>query len=56
MIIYYTFGYQYLNYYIRIWGNAYDTHLRHLIILQNKVIRVINGVSPRTNVDNVYVK
>ena len=37
------------------WGKAYDTHLHHLIVLQNKTIRIINGIPSRTNVNNVYV-
>ena len=36
-------------------GKAYDTHLHHLTVLQNKAIRIINGVPPRTNVDSLYV-
>ena len=54
--LYYIFVYPYLNYCIHIWGKAYDTHLRHLIVSQNKIIRIINGVPPRTNVDNLYIK
>ena len=53
--LYYTFIYPYLNYCIHVWGKAYDTHLHHLIVLQNKAIRIINGIPPRTNVDNLYV-
>ena len=54
--LYCTFVYPYLNYCIHVWSKAYDTHLRHLTVLQNKVIRIINGVPPRTNVDNLYFK
>ena len=53
--LYYTFVYPYLNYCIHVWGKTYDTHLHYLIVLQNKVIRIINGVPPRTNADNLYV-
>ena len=53
--LYYTFIYPYLNYCIHVWGKAYDTHLHHLIVLQNKAIRIINGIPPRTNVDNLYI-
>ena len=53
--LYYTFYHPYLNNCIHVWGKTYDTHLHHLIVLQNKVIRIINGVRPRTNVDNLYV-
>ena len=38
------------------YGVNHDTHLHHLIVLQNKVIRIINGIPPRTSVDNLYVK
>ena len=53
--LYYTFVYPYLNYCIHVWGKTYHTHLHHLIVLQNKVIRMINAVPPRTDVDNLYV-
>ena len=53
--LYYTFICPYLNYCIHVWGKAYDTHLHHLIVLQNKAIRIVNGIPPRTNVDNLYV-
>ena len=52
--LYYTFIHPYLNYCIRVWGKAYDTRLHHLIVLQNKAIRIINGIPPRTNVYNLY--
>ena len=53
--LYYTFVYPYLNYCIHVWGKTYDTHLHHSIVLQNKIIRIINGLPPRSNVDNLYV-
>ena len=53
--LYSTFIYPYLNYCIHVWGKTYDKHLHHLIVLQNKAIRIINGIPPRTNVDNLYV-
>ena len=34
----------YLSYCIHVWGKAYDTHLRHIMSLQNKVVRIIAGV------------
>ena len=52
--LYYTFVYPYLNYCIHVWGRAYDTHLNDLRVLQNKIIRIINGVPPRTNTDYLY--
>ena len=53
--LYYTFVYPYPNYCIHVWGRTYDTHLHHLIVLQNKVIRIMNGLPPQTNVDNLYM-
>ena len=52
--LYYTFVYLYLNYCIHVWGRTYDTHLNDLRVLQNKIIRIINGVPPRTNTDYLY--
>ena len=43
-----------LTYDIHVWGNAYDTHLSHLMSLQNKVVRIIAGVSPRTHAEPLY--
>ena len=44
----------YLNYCIHVWGKAYDTHLNHLIKMQNKAVRLIAGVTPRTNTVTLY--
>ena len=46
--LYHTFAYPYLSYCIHVWGNAYNIHLNDLIALQNKVMRIINGVPPKT--------
>ena len=43
-----------LTYCIHVWGKAYDTHLSHLMSLQNKVVRIIAGVSPRTHAEPLY--
>ena len=45
-----------LNYCIHVWGRAYNTHLKDLFVLRNKVIRIINGVPPRTNTEYLYIK
>ena len=50
--LYYTFVYPYLNYCIHVWGRAYNTHLKDLSVLQNKIIRIINGIPPRTNISS----
>ena len=46
----------YIMYCVDVWGNAYETHLRHLMTLQNKIVKLIADVPPRTNVDVLYVK
>ena len=52
--LYHCFVYPYLHYCIHVWGKAYDTHLNDLV-LQNKAMRIISGVPPRTNMDNFYI-
>ena len=37
------------------WSKAYKTHLNDLVVLQNKAMHIINGVPPRTNMDNFYI-
>ena len=54
--LYHTFVYPYLSYCIHVWGKAYKTHLNDLVVLQNKAMRIINGVPPRTNMDNFYIE
>ena len=54
--LYHTFVYPYLSYCIHVWGKAYKTHLNDLVVLQNTAMRIINGVPPRTNMDNFYIE
>ena len=44
----------YLSYCIHIWGNAYQTHLQKLHVLQNKIVRIIAGVPRRTSSNPLY--
>ena len=44
----------YIGYCIHIWGNAYQTHLQKLHVLQNKIVRIIAGVPRRTSADHLY--
>ena len=44
MALYYSFVYPYLMYCNHIWGSTYKTNLRRLVILQNKVVRLISHV------------
>ena len=54
--LYHTFVYHNLNYCIHVWGKAYKTHLYDLVVLQNKAMRIIDGVPPRTNVDKFEIE
>ena len=53
--LYHTFVYPYLSYCIHVWGKAYNSHRNDLIVLQNKAMRIISGVPPRTNIDKFYI-
>ena len=44
----------YIGYCIHIWGNAYQTHLQKLHVIQNKIVRIIAGVPRRTSADHLY--
>ena len=54
--LYHTFICPYLSYCIHVWGKAYNTHLNDLIVLQNKAMRIISCVPPRTNIDQFYIE
>ena len=54
LTLYYTFVYPYLNYCIHVWGKSYNVHNNYLIVLQNKAVRIVYGVSPRRNADKLY--
>ena len=46
----------YIMYCVHVWGSAYETHLRQLMTLQNKIVKLMAGVPCRTNADAFYVK
>ena len=54
--LYYTFVCPCPNCCIHAWGRPYNTHLKDLCVLQNKIIRIINCILPRTNVDHLYIQ
>ena len=53
LTLYHTFVYTYPSYVTHRWDRAYHTHLIDLIVLQNKIIRIINGVPPRTKLEKI---
>ena len=54
MVLCYSFVYLYLMYCTHIWGSTYKTTLRRLVILQNKVMRIISDVKPRNSAGPLY--
>ena len=40
--LYHAFSYSYLLYCFEVWGNALDSHIKQLCLLQNKAKRMIN--------------
>ena len=40
--LYYSLVYSYLQYRILVWSSTYPTHLRRLVLLQNRIVRVIS--------------
>ena len=52
--LYYTFVYPYLTYCNHIWGNIYQSNLKRLCVLQNKIVRITAGVKPRESAGPLY--
>ena len=51
--LYYKFVYAYMNYYIRVWRKAYNTLRKILLVLKNKVMRIVTNVISWTSVSPV---
>ena len=54
--LYNTLVYPYVNYCIKIWGNAAKLHIEKIHILQNKIIRIISGVPRKTHSNPLFEK
>ena len=52
--LYHYFIYPYLIYCNRVWGCACTTHVKPLVTLQKKAIRIISGVKPKTHTDPLF--
>ena len=52
--LYYSLIYPYLTYCIQVWGSTYQSHLSKLIILQKKIVRIIQGVPPRPHTEPIF--
>ena len=52
--IYYTLVYPYFIYCSLAWGQTYATHLKPLVILQKKVLRIINKVPYNSHTNHLF--
>ena len=52
--LYNAFILPYLMYCNQIWGSTYQSNLKKLQVLQNKVVRVVTGSSRRMHVESMY--
>ena len=53
--LYHAFIYPYLLYCLEVWGNALDSHIKPLCVLQNKAIRIINFSHYKASSDPIYI-
>ena len=53
-ILYSSLILPYLSYCNLVWGSTFQSSLKKLIAKQNKIIRVISGVNPRTKAGPLY--
>ena len=54
MALYYSCVYPYFMYCDHIWVSTYETNLRPLVILPNKVVHIISHVKPRNGTGPLY--
>jgi hypothetical protein len=54
--LYYCLIYPYLTYGILVWGNAYENSIKNVVILQKKVIRIINFSEYNSHTSELFKK
>ena len=54
MSFYNSLIYPYITYCIHAWGNAFPTHIKPIVLLQKKAVRIINGVPPRSPTEILF--
>ena len=52
--LYYSMVHSHLLYGIVIWGNAYENHLKRLIILQNEAVKIVSSEQRQDHVTPFY--
>ena len=53
--LYYTFAYPYFIYCNQVWGNAYQTNLEKIVLVQKRLIRLITGSPYRAHTEPLFV-
>jgi len=53
-MIYFAFVYSQLSYGIKIYGNTHSTYLNSLMVLNNKLLRILQNVARDTHVIDLY--
>ena len=54
--LYYSLVYPYLLYGILVWGGSADVHLKPLILLQKRIIRIVSGAEFLENTEPLFFK
>ena len=52
--LYYSFVYSYLTYCNLIWGSTYACHLRPLVVIQKRIIRIMNNLGYRDHTNDFF--
>ena len=52
--LYYALAFPYLNYNILVWGSTFSTHLNPLLILQKRIIRIIDEIGYRDHTNQSF--
>ena len=53
-MIYFAFAHSQLSYGIEIYGNTYPTYLNKLIMLNNKILRILQQAPRQTHIGDLY--
>ena len=56
LALYHAFIYPYFTYCNHVWGATYKSYLQRIVILQNKIVRIISHVKPRADCKPLYHK
>jgi hypothetical protein len=54
--LYFTMVYPYLTYGIPLWGSTYDTHKKKLVLMQKRMIRIIEGAKYNEHTNPLFCK